>query len=98
MRALEAQLYNTEIPAGLPRATRVAHKTGWISESLHDGALVWPEYGPPFSLAVFTTGFIDQPTAGLLIRRVAAMCWQFWTAGARSAPGASAPGASASAC
>src|SRR5579884_539233 len=37
MRAiLLNQEFNTEIPAGLPRGVRVAHKTGWITGVLHD--------------------------------------------------------------
>jgi beta-lactamase class A len=74
--ALAAQAFNGEIPAGLPSGTRVAHKTGWVEGVLHDGAVVWPPDGAAYTLAVFTSGFVDQPTAGLLIRKLSAMCWE----------------------
>jgi len=38
---LEAQEFNDGIPAGLPPGTRVAHKTGEITATFHDAALVW---------------------------------------------------------
>src|SRR5690606_27783726 len=39
---LAAQEFNEMIPAGLPAGTRVAHKTGWITEIQHDGGIVYP--------------------------------------------------------
>ena len=76
MAALEDQRFGTEIPLGLPPGTRVAHKTGWTAEVLHDAALVSPAEGPPFVLAVLTSGFVDQPTARRLIRGIAALCYK----------------------
>lgn len=40
---LEAQEFNDGIPGGLPPGTRVAHKTGEITATWHDAALVYPE-------------------------------------------------------
>ena len=45
---LLGQEFNTEIPAGLPPGTRVAHKTGNIVGVLHDAAIVYPTNGPPY--------------------------------------------------
>lgn len=51
---LAAQEFNDGIPAGLPRGTRVAHKTGEISATWHDAALVYPPDGKPYAVVVLT--------------------------------------------
>ena len=51
---LEAQEFNDGIPAGLPPGTRVAHKTGEITATWHDAALVYPPDGKPYALVVLT--------------------------------------------
>jgi beta-lactamase class A len=53
---LEAQELNDGIPAGLPPGTRVAHKTGEITATWHDAALIYPPDGKPFVLVVLTRG------------------------------------------
>ncbi len=53
---LEAQELNDGIPAGLPAGTRVAHKTGEITATWHDAALVFPPDGRPYVLVVLTRG------------------------------------------
>jgi beta-lactamase class A len=78
LRALREQAYNSEIPAGLPPGTTVAHKTGWVSTAVHDMAVVEPAGRAPFVLAVLTSDFVDAPTAGLLISRIARECWDAW--------------------
>jgi beta-lactamase class A len=57
---LLAQEFNSEIPAGLPKGTRVAHKTGSITGVRHDAAIVYPEGGAPYVLVVLTRG-VPQP-------------------------------------
>jgi len=52
---LEAQEFNDGIPAGLPPGTRVAHKTGEITATWHDAALVYPD-GRPYALVVLCRG------------------------------------------
>src|SRR5947207_7757828 len=57
---LGRQEFNEGIPAGLPRGTRVAHKTGWIGEVVyHDAAVVYPDRGGSYVLVVLT-GTIKQ--------------------------------------
>lgn len=51
------QHYNEMIPAGLPPATPVAHKTGWITGHSHDAAIVMPMGQAPYVLVVLTRGF-----------------------------------------
>src|SRR5215467_8873365 len=62
---LERQTFNDGIPAGLPPATRVAHKTGDITRIQHDAAIV---YAPrPFVLVVLTRGIAEQKESYALI-------------------------------
>jgi beta-lactamase class A len=68
---LFAQAYNTAIPAGLPRGTRIAHKTGDITRVEHDAALVYPDHGAPYVLVVLTSGVENQTAARALIADIA---------------------------
>ncbi|NBC17820.1 MAG: serine hydrolase [Bacteroidetes bacterium] len=60
------QQFNDMIPAGLPAGTRVAHKTGSITEIHHDAALVYPEDGAPYVLVVLTEGIADRDDSARL--------------------------------
>lgn len=64
LRILEAQEFNSGIPAGLPPGTRVAHKTGNITATWHDAALIYPPDGRPYALVVLTRG-IPEEKAGV---------------------------------
>jgi beta-lactamase class A len=48
------QQYRSGIPAGLPKATRVAHKTGNISTVHHDAGIVFLENRKPYVLVILT--------------------------------------------
>lgn len=61
------QEFNTEIPAGLPPGTKVAHKTGWITGVLHDAAVVYPSGRKPYVLVVLTRGIPDDKVARAMI-------------------------------
>jgi beta-lactamase class A len=54
------QQYRSGIPAGLPKAARVAHKTGNISTVHHDAGIVYLEERKPYVLVVLTS--FDQQT------------------------------------
>jgi beta-lactamase class A len=56
LEILSAQEINDGIPAGLPPGTRVAHKTGDITATWHDAALIYPADGKPFVLVVLSRG------------------------------------------
>ena len=71
---LEAQEYNDGIPAGLPPATRVAHKTGWITATWHDAALVFPAgQARPYALVILSRGIPEQARGMALQADIARM-------------------------
>jgi len=71
---LEAQEYNDGIPAGLPPATRVAHKTGWITATWHDAALVYPAGDArPYALVILSRGIPEQDRGMALQADIARM-------------------------
>jgi beta-lactamase class A len=51
---LHAQEFRNGIPARLPSAVRVAHKTGEISTIAHDAGVVYPAQRKPYVIAVLT--------------------------------------------
>jgi beta-lactamase class A len=54
LQILLDQRYKGGIPAGLPGATRVAHKTGNISTVHHDAGIVYLEGRQPYVLVILT--------------------------------------------
>lgn len=80
---LAAQEFNDEIPAGLPKGTRVAHKTGWITGVTHDAAIVYPPDRKPYVLVVLTKGIPDRPVAQRLIADISRLVWDAVTTGLR---------------
>lgn len=65
---LERQTFNDDIPAGLPPGTRVAHKTGEITNIHHDAAIA---YTPrPFVLVILTRSTLSTPASSALIANI----------------------------
>jgi beta-lactamase class A len=75
-QALLGQEFNTEIPAGLPAGTQVAHKTGQITGVLHDAAIVYPASAPPYVLVVLTSGMPDERVARAMIADISRMVYE----------------------
>lgn len=69
------QELNDEIPAGLPPGTPVAHKTGSITATLHDAAIVYPPNRKPYVLVVLTRNIPQQETARQLIADISRLTW-----------------------
>jgi beta-lactamase class A len=74
---LQRQAFNDQIPAGLPPGTRVAHKTGQITATLHDAAIVYPPGRAPFVLVVLTRDIPDPRVAERLTADIAAIAWDW---------------------
>lgn len=70
------QEFNTEIPAGLPPGTPVAHKTGQITGVLHDAAIVYPPGRTPYVLVVLTRGIADEKVAQALIADISRIVYE----------------------
>ncbi len=54
------QQYRSGIPAGLPKAARVAHKTGNISTVHHDAGIVYLDGRKPYVLVILTSFTAEQ--------------------------------------
>lgn len=70
---LERQRFNEGIPAGLPAGVRVAHKTGWITGTRHDGGIVSAPGGRRYVLVVLTRGIQDEQASARLIADIAGL-------------------------
>ncbi len=73
---LSAQRFNDAIPAGLPTATRVAHKTGNITRHHHDTAIVYAPGRKPYVITVLTKGIAEQKRSGKLIADISRAVYQ----------------------
>lgn len=69
------QEFADEIPAGLPPGTRVAHKTGWITATTHDAAIVYPPGRAPFVLVILTRAIPERAVAQRLMADCARLVW-----------------------
>ena len=71
------QEFRTEIPAGLPPGVRVAHKTGWITGTRHDAAIVYPPGRGPYVLVVLTRNIPVVTDAQQLIAAISREVYDF---------------------
>ena len=71
------QEFSTEIPAGLPPGVRVAHKTGWITGTRHDAAIVYPPGRAPYVLVVLTRNIPNVKDAQDLIASISRDVYAF---------------------
>jgi len=78
-QVLLRQEFHDEIPAGLPPGTPVAHKTGWITGTLHDAAIVYPRGRGPYVLVVLTRQIPVQKDAQALIADISRLVYAFAT-------------------
>ena len=73
---LRRQEFNDEIPAGLPPGTPVAHKTGWITATTHDAAIIYPPGRRPYVLVVLTRAIPGREVAQTLMADISREVWQ----------------------
>jgi beta-lactamase class A len=76
IKIMLAQKFNEGIPAGLPRNTRVSHKTGSITRINHDAAIVYPRGRRPYVLVVLTRGLEDEKLAHKLIADISRIVYE----------------------
>lgn len=69
------QEFNNEIPAGLPPGTPVAHKTGWITATTHDAAIVYPPRRAPYVLVILTRAIPERADAQQLMAGISRDVW-----------------------
>ena len=73
---LAAQELNNGIPAGLPKGTPVAHKTGSITAIAHDAGIVTLPDGSSYVLVVLTRGFAKTADAEKVIAEISRLMWE----------------------
>jgi beta-lactamase class A len=74
IEVLKRQKFNDAIPAGVPPATTVAHKTGSITRIQHDAGIV---YGArPYVLVVLVRGIDDEKVSKALIADISRAIWE----------------------
>lgn len=73
---LLAQEHNDGIPAGLPRGTRVAHKTGSITKIAHDAGVVFAPDDSKYVLVVLTRGFLKTEDGDRAIAAISRAIWR----------------------
>ena len=71
---LERQSFNNGIPAGVPAGTRVAHKTGEITQIHHDAGIVFAPR--PFVLVILVHGLADTQDSGALMATITRQLYQ----------------------
>ncbi len=72
---LSHQEFREGIPAGVPRGTRVASKTGGITGIDHDAAVIYPPNRAPYVLVILTRGFERPADAQAYMARISADVW-----------------------
>jgi beta-lactamase class A len=80
---LHAQEFKNGIPARLPRAVRVAHKTGDISTIAHDAGVVYPPDRPPYVIAILTEWDPDASGRSATIAEVSHAVYDLLSGGNR---------------
>ena len=70
IQILKEQEYNDMIPARLPDAVEVAHKTGWITGLHHDSGIVFVPDGPTYVLVLLSQNLEDEDAGVTAFARI----------------------------
>ena len=71
---LTGQLHNSLLPVPLPKAIRIAHKTGTLHDTLNDVGIVY-RHDEPYVIAVMTTHLPDLDLGRQFIRKVSRLAY-----------------------
>lgn len=72
---LSQQEFNEGIPAGLPKGTKIAHKTGSITKIYHDAGIVFRAGKKPYIIVVLTRGFEKEAEAHKIVADISRIIW-----------------------
>jgi beta-lactamase class A len=81
LNILHAQEFKNGIPARLPAAVKVAHKTGEISTIAHDAGVVYPQNRKPYVIAILTEWAPDGSGRKPTIAEISAAAYEALTGG-----------------
>jgi len=77
---LLGQEFNSMIPAKLPEAAKVAHKTGEISTHSHDAGIIYPPEREPYVLAIFTESAASADQRAAAVAEISKLVYEELTA------------------
>jgi beta-lactamase class A len=83
LEVLLEQEFNDGIPAGLPKGTRVAHKTGSITKIAHDSGVILGDDGSQRVLVILTRDFNKTEQAERVMADITRVVWRHANAPAR---------------
>ncbi len=78
---LDDQHFNDLIPAQLPEAVRVAHKTGWITQVRHDSGIVILPDGRKYVLVLLSKEWHADALATEIMANVSRMVYEYFISG-----------------
>ena len=79
IQILKEQEYDDMIPARLPDAVEVAHKTGWITGLHHDSGIVFVPDGPTYVLVLLSQNLEDEDAGVTAFARISRLVFDSMT-------------------
>lgn len=75
---LGRQQVNYKIPEGLPDGVRISHKTGEVSDTENDAAIIYTPYGD-YIFCIMSTALTDKDAAVEHIRSITSLVYNYFT-------------------
>ena len=79
IQILKGQEYDDMIPARLPDAVEVAHKTGWITGLHHDSGIVFVPDGPTYVFVLLSQNLEDEDAGVTAFARISRLVFDSMT-------------------